>query len=174
MPFDLGDHPARSRPASSLIGEARIDRRTSFDGRPTGRLSKYPNSSYLKTMVAVQPLPHPARRIDGGWRSHVRSLDSRPLQTILSWVSTIGARRAKVSAPGRRHERRLALVANSHHAGMEACAIAKAKRRPHSPWPTKERVASALELATAPRPSPDKAPRIVIHIRCRRAELNPA
>jgi hypothetical protein len=24
MPFDLGDHPARSRPASSLIGEARI------------------------------------------------------------------------------------------------------------------------------------------------------
>jgi hypothetical protein len=40
---------------------------------------------------------------------------------------------------------------------MEACAIAKAKRRPRSPWPTKERVAVALELATAPGASPDKS-----------------
>jgi hypothetical protein len=42
MPFDLGDHPARSRPASSLIGEARIGPAHIIDGRPTGRLSKYP------------------------------------------------------------------------------------------------------------------------------------
>jgi hypothetical protein len=66
------------------------------------------------------------------WRVAVtlRNIESGPLQIILSRVSTIGARRAKVSAPGRRHERRLALVANSHYAEMEACAIAKAKRRP--------------------------------------------
>jgi hypothetical protein len=40
---------------------------------------------------------------------------------------------------------------------MEACAIAKAKRRPRRSWPTKERVAVALELATAPGASPDQS-----------------
>ncbi len=109
-------------------------------------------------LLAVQPSSHPARRkIDGGLRPPVRSLESGPLQTILSRVSTIGARRAKVSAPGRRHERRLALVANSHYAAMEACAIAKAKRRPRRPWPTKERVAVALELASAAGARPDQS-----------------
>ena len=40
---------------------------------------------------------------------------------------------------------------------MEACAIAKAKRRPRRPWPTKERVAIALELANAAGASPDQS-----------------
>jgi hypothetical protein len=57
---------------------------------------------------------------------------------------------------------------------MEASAIAKAKRRPRRPWPTKERVAVALELATAPGVSPTKAPRIEdIPTSCCRAELIP-
>ncbi len=40
---------------------------------------------------------------------------------------------------------------------MEACTIAKTKRRPRRPWPTKERVAIALELATAPGAGPDQS-----------------
>jgi hypothetical protein len=55
------------------------------------------------------------------WRVAVplRNLEFGPLQIILSRVSTIGARRAKLSAPGRRHERRLALVACD--GGMRHC-----------------------------------------------------
>ena len=53
---------------------------------------------------------------------------------------------------------------------MEACAIAKAKRRPRRAWPTKERVAAALvELATTPGAARTKAPRIEeIPTSCRR------
>jgi hypothetical protein len=92
--------------------------------------------------------PRPARwKIDGGSRSRseVSNPDLYKSQLLV---------RAKVSAPGRRHERTLALVANSHYAAMEACAIAKAKRRPRS---LKERVGGNLGLATAPGASPDQS-----------------
>jgi hypothetical protein len=43
---------------------------------------------------------------------------------------------------------------------MQACVIAKAKLRPRRPWPTKERVAAALELGNRAAPARTKAPRL--------------
>ena len=40
MPLDFGNHPARLGPACRLIGEIGVVPRTSFGGRPTGRLSR--------------------------------------------------------------------------------------------------------------------------------------
>jgi hypothetical protein len=91
MPFDLGGDATRPHPSAGGMGEVRKGRRTSFGGRPTGRVSKRPIRSCSTRLVGagshtVMPLllPYSLAEPLRGLR-----LRNHTLVSATAWISAL-------------------------------------------------------------------------------------